>query len=175
MPSVPIVRTAWGNTRENTMGIKVEGQPVISLITTPPQIKGTPGTWIITETERPGRQPITMASAPGLRTLTFEHKVQSPNPNVSIENLLHPFRAAAESGKTVQFIGGGWLPSGTKWWIRSLDFSEDMKASNNQTSRMTLNWECVEANLVRAVELTKTGVKPGNVINATRSGTVIYR
>lgn len=175
MPSVPIIRTAWGQTRPNTMGLKVEGMAVVSFITTPPAMKGSPGTWIISETERPGRQAITQASAPGLRTLSFEHKISALNPNTSIENLLHPFRAAAERGKKVQFIGGGWLPSGTQWWIRSLDITEDMKGNNNETSRATLNWDCVEATTVSAVELTKTGVKPGTVTTVRNDPNVIYR
>lgn len=171
MPQVPIVHTAWGPTRENTMGMKVEGEPIVSFITTPPQMTGSPGTWNISETERPGRQAVTQASSPGLRTLSFEHKIASHNPYESIEHFLLPFRAAAEKGKRVQFIGGGWLPSGTQWWIRSLNIAEDLKAANNQTSRATLTWECVEANRVTAVELTKTGVRTGRV-TVIRPGTV---
>lgn len=163
MPSVPIVRTAFGNTRPHTMGVKVENKPVVSLITTPVTVRGTPGNWSINKTDRPGRQPITSAAAPGLRTLNFEHTVSALNPYNSIEHLIHPFRALAETGKRVQFIGGGMLPSGTWFWITSLEFGEVMKAADNRTSRMTLTWACEEANLVSAVALSKTGVKPGTV------------
>lgn len=169
MPSVPIIRTAWGQTRPDTMGVKVENEAVVSLITTPVTVDGSPGTWRVDRQDRPGRQAITQASAPGLRGLTFSHTVSSPNPNVSIEHLLHPFRGIAEKGKRVQFIGGGWLVTGTWWWIENLDFKETMKARDNRTSRMTLTWTCVEANRVSAVALTKTGVKAGTV---RRAGTV---
>lgn len=173
MPTVPIIRTAFGNTRPNTMGVKVENKPVISLITTPVTITGTPGVWTISNTERPGRQPITQASAPGLRTLNFEHTVSALNPYNSIEHLIHPFRAVAESGKRVQFLGGGMLPTGTWFWITSLEFGEVMKARDNRTSRMTLTWACEEANQVSAVRLTKTGVKPGTVTRIPAGGTFI--
>lgn len=169
MPTVPIVRTAWGQTRAHTMGVKVENQPVISLITTPVTVRGEAGAWKVSETERPGRQPITQTSAPGLRTGTFEHTISALNPYHSIEHLLQPLRRVAESGKRVQFIGGGWLITGTPWFVRSLAIAEVEKARDNRTSRATLTWTCVEANLVSAVELSKTGVKKGTV---TRAGTV---
>lgn len=171
MPSVPIIRTDFGKTRQHTMGVKVENQPVVSLISTPVTIKGTPGSWTVNKTDRPGRQPITSLSAPGLRTVNFEHTVSSRNPNLSIEHLIHPFRAVAESGKRVQFIGGGMLPSGTWFWITSLQFGEVMKAKDNRTSRMTLTWSCEEANLVSAVALSKSGVKPGTVTRMPAPGT----
>lgn len=173
MPTVPIVRTAWGVTRKNTMGLKVENEPVISLITTPPAITGTPGVWSISETPRPGMAPITQVSAPGLRTMRMEHKVGSLNPNLSIEHLLAPFRTAAEKGKRVQFIGGGWLVTGKWWLIESMDIAEDLKAADNRTSRATLTWVCKEANTVSAVELTKTGVKRGTVTRVPAGGTFI--
>lgn len=163
MPTVPIVRLAHGRSRPNTMGVKVENKPVVSLVTTPITITGTPGVWSINKTERPGRQPITSPAAPGLRTVAFEHTVSSMNPYHSIEHLIHPFRALAETGKRVQFIGGGMLPTGTWFWILSLEFSEVMKARDNRTSRMNLKWKCEEANLVSSVALSKTGVKPGTV------------
>ena len=173
MPTVPIIRTAWGVTRPATMGVKVENEPVVSLITTPVTIKGTPGSWKIDTTDRPGRQSLTQATAPGLRTLAFEHTVSSHNPNVSIEHLIHPFRAIAEKGKRVQFIGGGMLPTGTWWWINSFDFEEVMKARDNRTSRMKLTWSCIEANTVSAVVLSKTGVKKGTVTRVPAGGTFI--
>lgn len=173
MPVVRISRPASGPNRTNVMGIKVENEPMISLVTTPVTIKGTPGVWTISETDRPGRQPITQAAAPGLEGVTFEHQIASLNPYVSIEHLLIPIRSAAKKGKRVQFFNGGMLSSGTWWWIKSLDIQEDMKAADNRTSRATLAWSCIEANRVLGVELTKSGVKPGTVTVVRPGGTFI--
>lgn len=162
MPSVPIVRPAAAVIRPNTMTIKVDGETAISLITSPVKITGTAGTWKVSETERPGRQPITQASAPGLRTVQFSHQIAALNPYMTVEHLVQPLRRAAERKLRVQFFNGGMLSSGIWWWVRSLEIAEDEKGAANQTSRATLTWDCVEANRVSAVELTKTGVKPGN-------------
>lgn len=173
MPVVPIITSTFGTFRPYTMAVKVENKPPVSLVTSPVVITGTPGVWTISTTERPGRQPITSAAAPGLRTLSFEHTVSSVNPYNSVEHLIHPLRAVAESGKRVQFLGGGMLPSGTWFWITSLQFGETMKARDNRTSRVTLTWTCEEANLVSAVKLTKTDVKPGVVTRIPAGGTFI--
>jgi hypothetical protein len=173
MATVPVVRTAFGNTRPYTMGVKVENEPVVSLISTPVTVSGTPGLWNITQTERPGRQPVTMASAPGLRTAVFEHTINARNPYESIEHFLHPLRAVAEKGKRMQFYNGGMLVSGTWFFIQSLEFGEVMKARDNRASRCAITWTLTEANLVSAVTLTKAGVKPGTVTRVPVGGTLI--
>lgn len=170
MPVVNIARPASSRVVAGVMGVKVENEPLISFVTSPVTIKGSPGVWKISETDRPGRKPITQASAPGLEVVQFEHQIASLNPYVSIEHLIIPIRAAAKKGKRVQFLNGGMLSSGTWWWIKSLDIAEDMKAADNRTSRATLSWDCVEANGVTGIELTKTGVKPGTVTNGTPPG-----
>jgi len=168
MPEVTVVRNIPAGTRAGTMTLKIEQWGTISMITTPPIMKGTAAAWTITETARPGLAPFSFASAPGLRTLTFDHQVAALNPYVSMEEFLNPFRQAAEQGKRVQFTGGGWLPSDVWWWVRGLSITEDEKAANNQTSRATLSWDCVAANTISAVELTKIKVKttgPSNPID----------
>lgn len=162
MPAVPIVRTGWGKTQHDTLGVKVENEPMVSLITTPRGVTGTPGTWSNTETARPGLQPVSQPSAPGLRTAQFEHKIYSPNPYQSVEPLIQPLRAVAERGKRVQFYNGGMLLDGTRWLIRDVTITEDEKGRGNVTSRATISWDLVEANTVKAVELTKAKVKGRN-------------
>lgn len=163
MPVARVVHTISGYPDQNVMGVKVDGEPVVTLVSSPMTVSGSPGVWTVGETDRPGRQPITQASAPGLRSATFEHNVSSLNPYTSVEPLLHPLRGVAERGKRVQFFNGGWLVGGTWWWVQSLNIVETEKARNNQTSRATLTWTLTEANRVSAVALTKNGIKPGGV------------
>ena len=164
MPVVPVVQAAWGPTRSDVMGVKVEGEPVVTMVTTPPQMRATPGVWVISESNRPGRQAVTQATNPGLRTLSFDHWVRDPNPWGNIENLLHPLRGLAEKGKRLEFVGNcGMLAAGTWWWLESLDIEEEEKGRLGVVSRARLTWSLKEANRVSAVRLTRTGVKKGTV------------
>lgn len=169
MPAVPIILTSWGPTRADVMGVQVDGEPVVSMVTTPPRVHGTPGTWGLTVQDRPGMQALTMPTAPGLRTASFDHWVQHPDPNGDVEALLHPFRGIAEKGRRVQFLGGGWLLSGTWWWVENLSVEELEKGRGGVTSRAKLVWSLKEANLVDAVTLTRTGVKKG-VVTVVKGG-----
>lgn len=160
MPAVSVVTpAASGTTITAVMSIKPEGKPAVTLGSTPPVVEATAGSWKVSETERPGRKPITFPSAPGLRTVRFEHRVASLNPNRSIESQLTPIREAGETGLRVQFFNGGALLAG--WWrVRSVSVIEDLKANDNATSRARVTWDCIEATTVSKVELTKGTIDP---------------
>lgn len=156
---VNLVRVAPAGTI-TTMSVKVEGGSPITLWSTPPVVTGGPAAWNITETPRPGRQPVSQATTQTLRTLKFEHRVASLETNVSVEAVLAPLRDAVEKGKRVQFFDGGMWVTGTWWWVKSLEVQEDLKAPDNSTSRATLSWDCVQATTMSKLALTKGDLKP---------------
>jgi len=171
MPTVPILRTTWGTTRNDVMGLTVDGEPTISMITTPPNVNGTRGVWKIDSQDRPGDLTLTMASAPGSRTASFDHWIQDPNPWGNVEALLIPIETAAGKGKRVRFVNGGHILEGKWWWVTNLDIEELEKGRGGFTSRAKLSWQLTEATLVDAVKLTKTGVtKPPATTPPVTSG-----
>lgn len=159
MPEVKVARTPWGKGLKNTMAVKPDGGQAVSLVSTPPVVEWGAATWRITEIERPGRKTLSSAAGPGLRTVRFEHKVASPNPNQSVETLIQDLTKVAESGVRVQFLGGDVWVQGSWWYVTSLAVNEDLKTSEHKTSRATLVWECTEASPVTRVVLGKGKVK----------------
>lgn len=156
MPSVTVIRTGVTNPGSPVMAVIQEGGPTVSLVSTPPQVRGSGATWSITEQTRPGRHPLTIPSAPGLRSTSFDHWVRHHNPYGSVEAEITALRAVAESGARVRFTGGGVIPGDTWWRVESFDIEEEEKGHGGATSRAKLSWALRQATNIPPIKLTVT-------------------
>lgn len=160
MPSVTVIRTGVTNPGAPVMVVHQDGGPVVSLISTPPQMRQGAAVWSISEHTRPGKHPLTIPSAPGLRSVSFDHWVRHRSPYGNVEPEITALRSVAESGKRVRFTGGGVIPGDTWWYVESFDIEEEDKGDGGVTSRAKLSWSLRQATTVPAVKVTKTGDLP---------------
>lgn len=156
MPSVTVIRTGVTNPGAPVMTVHQENGPVVSLISTPPQVSGGAAVWGISEHTRPGKHALTIPSAPGLRTMSFDHFIRHRNPYESVEPEITALRAVAESGARVRFSNGGVIPGDTWWWVEGFDIEEEEKGNAGVTSRAKLSWTLKQATTVPKARLTTT-------------------
>ena len=133
---------------------------MVSLISTPPQVSGGAAVWTYGEHARPGKHALTIPSAPGLRTMSFDHFVRHRNPYHSVEPEITALRAVAESGARVRFTNGGVIPGDTWWWVEGFDIEEEEKGNAGVTSRAKLSWTLKQATSVPKAKLTTTPGTP---------------
>lgn len=157
MPSVTIIRTGVTAPGAPVMTVLQEGGPTVSLVSTPPQIRGRAAVWSLTEQARPGKPPLVIPSAPGLRTVSFDHWVRHHSPYGSVEAEITALRAVAESGARVRFTGGGVIPGDTWWRVEGFDIEEEDKGDGGVTSRAKITWTLKQATTITPIKLTLTG------------------
>lgn len=96
--------------------------------------------------EREGLKPITSMVGPGLRTLSFSHRIGAMDYKASIEHVIIPLTRLARDGQKVRFVGGSSQYEQGVWWrIKDLSVSVEQRAANNHISRATLSWSLEEA------------------------------
>lgn len=166
MPSVTVFRAGVNNAGAPVMTVHQEGGPTVSMVSTPPQVRGSAAVWKVTELDRPGRAPVTVASAPGLRSASFDHWIRHRNPYGNVEPEIAALRAVAESGKRVRFTGGGVIPGDTWWWVEGFDIEEEDKGDGGVTSRAKLAWTLRQAVTYPKVTLVTTGNLNGGTLQA---------
>lgn len=119
------------------------------------------------QVEREGLKPITRVTGPGLRTLSFSHRIGSLDYRTSIEHAITPLTALGRAGKKIRFVGGSSAYEQGVWWnIKDLGLTVEQRAADNRISRATLSWSLEEAvdvqtNIVRVIPKPK---KPAPVV-----------
>lgn len=107
--------------------------------------------------DREGLKPVTRMIGPGLKTLSFAHRISSLDPQQSIEDHITPLTRLAKDGRKVRFVGGSAEYEQGVWWnIRSLDLTVTQRATDNRISRAELSWSLEEAvdvalNIIRVI------------------------
>jgi hypothetical protein len=162
MPSVTVLRTGVTNPGAPVMAVHQENGPVVSLISSPPTPRGSAAVWSLSEQTRPGLHPLLIRSAPGLRSVSFDHWVRHRNPYESVEAEITALRAVAESGARVRFTGGGLIPGDTWWRVEAFDIEAEETGRNGVISRAKLAWSLKQATTIPPIKLTLTGATPGN-------------
>jgi LysM repeat protein len=106
--------------------------------------------------EREGMKPITRITAPGLRTLSFTHRIGVLDYRASAEHLITPLTNLARSGQKVRFVGGSpGYEQGVWWNIKAMPVSVEQRSADNRISRAVLSWSLEEA-----VDVTTNIVRP---------------
>ena len=110
--------------------------------------------------EREGLKPIIGITGPGLRSLTFSHRIASGDYRQSIEHVITPLTNLAKAGLKVRFVGGSSAYEQSVWWrILDLPVQAEQRAADNRISRATLTWTLEEAGALPS-NLTRTVPKP---------------
>ena len=107
------------------------------------------------QVEREGLKPLTRATGPGIRTLSFSHRIGSLDYKAEIEYVLAPLLNLARHGKRVRLVGASGLETGVWWNIKDLQVSVEQRAANNRISRASLSWSLEEA-----VDVTVNIIRP---------------
>lgn len=162
MPSVTVIRTGVTNPGAPVMVVHQEGGPIVSLISSPPTPRQSAAVWSLSEQSRPGLHPLVIASAPGLRSVSFDHWVRHANPYGSVETEITALRAVAESGARVRFTGGGIVPGDMWWRVEGFDIEAEETGRGGVISRAKLAWSLKQATTIPPIKLTMTGASPGN-------------
>jgi LysM repeat protein len=110
--------------------------------------------------DREGLKPIIGITGPGLRSLTFTHRIGSGDYRASIEHILLPLTDLAKRGQKVRFVGGSSAYEQSVWWrILDLPVKVEQRAADNRASRAVLTWTLEEAGSLPP-NLTRTVPKP---------------
>jgi LysM repeat protein len=110
--------------------------------------------------DREGLKPITSMTGPGLRRLSFSHRIGSLDYKASIEHAIIPLTRLARDGQRVRFVGGSSQYEQGVWWrILDLPVKVEQRAANNHISRATLTWTLEEAGILPP-NLTRSIPKP---------------
>lgn len=110
--------------------------------------------------DREGLKPIIGITGPGLRSLTFSHRIASLDYRTSIEHLITPLSNLAKTGQKVRFVGGSSAYEQSVWWrILDLPVKVEQRAADNRASRAVLTWTLEEAGALPS-NLTRITPKP---------------
>jgi nucleoid-associated protein YgaU len=107
--------------------------------------------------DREGLKPVTRMIGPGLKTLSFSHRIGSLDYQQSIEDHITPLTRLAKDGRKVRFVGGSSEYEQGVWWnIKDLSLTVTQRALDNRISRAELSWSLEEAvdsalNIIRVI------------------------
>lgn len=103
-------------------------------------LDGLAAVW--SQLSRPGRKPMTVKTAQGLKTLSLTALMGSGSPETSIEAQLALLRKMAASGARVKVVYG-W-PEGGWWRITAMAETSALRNSANQVVRATVTFTFTE-------------------------------
>lgn len=141
MVAVLIARAATSH----TMSIVTPDGTRVSMYSTPPKF-GYSNVARFGTIEREGYKPITRKVGDGLATLNFTSSIYSLDHTQSIEPIAAQIVKLGRDGTRVRFNSGSAEFQQAVWWnIKGLKVDVTQLSSDNQASRMTLEWELEEA------------------------------